>query len=63
MDVQFCPKCKSDKVITPTLSYLGDPFKIQGHLGWECAKCGYIGKDFFIVSKEEYKKIKSLSQE
>lgn len=56
-DVQFCPKCGSTKIRDSNLLPLGDPLQRMGFLGWDCLNCGYTGKDFFIVSEEEYKKI------
>jgi hypothetical protein len=46
---QRCPKCKGSNIRVPEgFTKLGDPFKTQGLVGWECIDCGYIGKDFFI---------------
>jgi len=36
---------------------LGYPLKKVGFFGWDCLDCKYTGKGFFIVSKDEYKKI------
>jgi hypothetical protein len=57
MDVQFCPKCKSLNIQIAS-SKLGDPAKIQGLVGWECLDCGHVGKDFFLISEKDYKKMK-----
>ena len=56
-EVQFCPKCGSNKIQDSNLIPLGDPLERMGFYGWDCLNCGYTGKDFFIVSKEEYEKV------
>ena len=60
-DVQFCPRCGSVVIRLPKDSKLGDPISTQGMLGWECLNCGYVGRDFLIVSKEEYEDIKRIN--
>lgn len=55
--IQFCPKCGSNKIQDSNLLPLGDPLSRMGFYGWDCLNCGYTGKDFLIVSEEEYKKI------
>jgi predicted nucleic-acid-binding Zn-ribbon protein len=54
--IQFCPKCKSKNVRESTLIPMGDPIKAQGFTGYECLDCGYVGKDFLILSEKEYSK-------
>ncbi|MBI2129156.1 hypothetical protein HYU07_02860 [Candidatus Woesearchaeota archaeon] len=57
MAKQACPKCGSKKiVIAEGFSKLGNPILTQGLVGWKCLDCGYVGKDFFIVSKTKPKK-------
>ncbi len=56
-DVQFCPKCGSTHIKASTLIPFGDPIEQTGLFGWDCLDCKYTGKDFFIVSEDEYKKI------
>jgi predicted nucleic-acid-binding Zn-ribbon protein len=54
MSQQVCPKCKSKNIrIAESFSKLGDPITTQNLVGWECLDCGYIGKDFFIISKKK----------
>jgi len=55
--VQFCPKCGSTNIRSSLAVHYGDPAKSEGFVGWDCLDCGYTGKDFFIVSGEEYKKL------
>ena len=59
-DVQFCPRCGSVAIRIPDLK-LGDPIETQGLAGWECLNCGYVGRDFFIVPKNEYEHIKKIN--
>jgi len=59
--VRICPKCGSQNVQTSKLSYLGDPLKIEGMVGWDCLDCKYTGKAFVLVDEEDakiYKKFK-----
>lgn len=56
-DIQFCPRCGSKNIRPSELIPFGDPFKQTGLLGWDCLDCNYTGKDFFIVSENNYKKI------
>lgn len=57
MSEQVCPKCKSKNIrIASSFSKLGDPIITQNLVGWECLDCGYVGKDFFIISKKKTKK-------
>jgi predicted nucleic-acid-binding Zn-ribbon protein len=57
MEKQICPKCKSKNIrLAEGFSKLGDPITTQNLVGWECLDCGYIGKDFFIISKTKPKK-------
>lgn len=54
MEKQVCPKCKSKNIrLAEGLSKLGNPALTQNTFGWECLDCGYIGKDFFIISKKK----------
>ena len=55
--VQFCPKCGSINIRRSELIPLGDPISQAGFFGWDCLDCSYIGKDFFIVSEAQHKKI------
>ncbi|VVB81663.1 Uncharacterised protein [uncultured archaeon] len=55
--VQFCPKCGSTNIRASELIPLEDPIQKAGYFGLDCLDCNYKGKDFFVVSKEEYKKI------
>jgi predicted nucleic-acid-binding Zn-ribbon protein len=57
-DVQFCPRCGSLNIRPSEVLPVGDPLKKQGFFGYDCLDCGYTGHDFFIVSIEEYEKIK-----
>lgn len=56
-DVQFCPKCGSVNIRDSELLPIGDPLIKTAFYGWDCLDCGYTGKDFFIVSEKEHKKI------
>lgn len=59
MDEQICPKCKSKNIrLAYSLSKLGDPMLTQHYAGWECIDCGYIGKDFFIMDKNQHNRKK-----
>lgn len=55
--MQFCPSCGSIEIDESGLLTIGDPFMRDALVGWECLDCGYIGKDFFIVSKDEHMQI------
>ena len=57
-DVQFCPKCLSLNIQISEQLRIGDPFKKMGLVGWECLDCGYSGKDFFLISVDNYMKLK-----
>ena len=57
MDKQICPKCKSENIrVAEEFSKLGNPIITQSLVGWECLDCGYIGKDFFIITKKNTKR-------
>ena len=60
-DVQFCPRCGSLTIQIPKFTQLSDPIKVQGMVGWECLNCGYVGRDFLIVPKNEYEHIKKIN--
>lgn len=53
--IRICPRCGSRKVRSSKLSYLGDPFKIEGMIGWDCLDCNYTGKDFIIGDEKAVK--------
>ena len=56
-DVQFCPRCGSANIRISKMSKMGNLVSDQNNLGWECGDCGYIGKDFFIITPENYAKL------
>ena len=57
MAKQVCPKCKSENIeVADDFSKLGNPILTQSLFGWKCLNCGYIGKDFLIISKKKLKK-------
>jgi len=35
-EVQFCPKCGSNKIQDSNLIPLGDPLERMGFYGWDC---------------------------
>jgi hypothetical protein len=63
MSKQICPKCKSSNIcIAQDFSNLGNPLLSESLTGWECLNCGYIGKDFFIVTEKKLKSKNSTSK-
>ena len=56
---RICPKCGSSNVRTSKITYLADPLKIEGLVGWDCLNCKYTSKDFIVgdeIAVEEYRK-------
>lgn len=56
--IMYCPRCGSTTVETARFTKLKNPLAIQSLYGWDCHDCMYRGKDFKIVSKVEYDKIR-----
>ncbi|MBW2992284.1 hypothetical protein KY345_03640 [Candidatus Woesearchaeota archaeon] len=56
--IRVCPRCGSDEVQVSKISYLGDPLKIIGFVGYDCKKCGYTGRDFVTGDEEAIKKFR-----
>jgi len=54
--IRICPRCGSQNVTSSKISYIGDPFKIEGMIGWDCLDCKYTGKDFIIGDEKTIKK-------
>ena len=56
--IRICPKCSSENIQLSKTSYLADPLKIEGLVGWDCLDCKHTGRDFIYGDEETVKEFR-----